>query len=284
MDGLRARARARIQADGLGRGLGKALRWRFVHGIGSARRGIGARLIGPQSPVDPTPMEGALRWLAARENFTIVQIGAYVGDSSNDPLYCFLREALPGHPDRRAVLVEPVGDYFTALQDAYRGLPNVELENVAIADEPGERDFYRLAPNTDLSDRGEDWQELTQLGSLRPERMTEVWERVEGHTGKQRFWHEHSSVERVQCLTLEQLLRRHGLEHVDLLQIDTEGYDYEILRTIDFSRLRPPLINYERILLGEDEPACRRMLTEAGYILLDWGLDTLAVLASRPDS
>ena len=73
---------------------------------------------------------------------------------------------------------------------------------------------------------------------------------------------------------------------MDLLQIDTEGYDYEILRTIDFSRLRPRFINYERELLQDDGPACRSMLSAAGYVLFDWGeddKDTLAVALTSID-
>ncbi|MBK9465376.1 MAG: FkbM family methyltransferase [Chitinophagaceae bacterium] len=33
--------------------------------------------------------------------------------------------------------------------------------------------------------------------------------------------------------------------HVDLLLIDTEGYDFEILKTIDFSNFRPDLLIFE---------------------------------------
>jgi hypothetical protein len=110
--------------------------------------------------------------------------------------------------------------------------------------------------------------------------MTDLWltegkgERRRWYDEGQEFWHQHSAVEKVQCWTFHQLLERHGLDHVDLLQIDAEGYDYEILRTVDFSRVRPRFINYEREILLEDEPACRAMLTDAGYVLFDWGQDT----------
>ena len=69
-------------------------------------------------------MEGVFRWLAARDSFAVVQIGAYVGNSPNDPLYDFLRATLPGHPASVAVLVEPVRESFDALRDAYGDLPS----------------------------------------------------------------------------------------------------------------------------------------------------------------
>ena len=126
---------------------------------------------------------------------------------------------------------------------------------------------------------------LTQLGSLREDRMTNLWQRYEqelfDREGVEQdfaaFWHEHRIVERVHCTTLEQLSTDYRLAQMDLLQIDAEGYDYSILRTLDFSRIRPRFINYERVLLQDDEPACREMLTSAGYELFDWGQDTLCV-------
>jgi len=225
-------------------------------------------------------MEGVFGWLAARDAFAVVQIGAYVGQSPNDPLYEFLHAALPSRPASVAVLVEPVREYFEALHDAYRDLPGVRLENVAIAEKEDDRDFYRLAPGVDPTQHGQhEW--LAQLGSLRADRMTDLFDRHESDRQAKDFWHQHHTVEKVHCWSFEQLLERHELNHVDLLQIDAEGYDYEILRSIDFERLRPRFVNYERVLLNEDEPACRRMLIDAGYVLFDWAKDTLAVAVAR---
>ena len=36
-----------------------------------------------------------------------------------------------------------------------------------------------------------------------------------------------------------------GLERVDLIQIDAEGYDWPIIRSIDFARLRPRILRFE---------------------------------------
>ena len=228
-------------------------------------------------------MEGALAWLAARPSFTIVQIGAYVGNSDNDPLYAFLRAQLPSHPDAVTVLVEPIATYFEQLQANYADLPSVQMDNVAIAETEGPRDLFRLGGVDPAAHGQPDW--LTQLGSLREDRMTELWERYEQRLfdseGRQDdirgFWHAHRVVERVNCITFHQLLERHGINTLDLLQIDAEGYDYNILKTIDFKRIRPRFINYERVLLHDDEAACRALMSAAGYRLIDWGQDTLCV-------
>jgi hypothetical protein len=74
-------------------------------------------------------------------------------------------------------------------------------------------------------------------------------------------------------------MERHRISEIDLLQIDAEGYDYEILKSIDFSTWSGPrLINYERVLLLDQEDECRAMLKAAGYKLALRGQDTLATL------
>lgn len=238
----------------------------------------------PQAPpAQPrTLMDFALDWLASHSRFSIVQIGAYIGNTVNDPLHGFLVRELPRKPESTVVLVEPVADYFARLQDAYAGLPGIRLENVAIAEQAGQRDFYRLG--ADPAEHGHpEW--LSQLGSLQPTRMTVMWDHYEqglmdqlGETADlKEWWLRHRVIEPVSCITLSQLLDRHDLTQLDLLQIDAEGYDYEILRTIDFSHVRPRFVNYERVLLHDDEAACRSMMMAAGYVLFDFGQDTLCV-------
>jgi len=99
--------------------------------------------------------------------------------------------------------------------------------------------------------------------------MEELWDQHERMEDAQAFYLEHRVVERVNSIPLDQLLRRHGLSSLDLLQIDVEGYDYEILKTLDFDQIRPLFINYERVLLADTEEECRQMLVGQGYVLMD---------------
>lgn len=101
---------------------------------------------------------------------------------------------------------------------------------------------------------------LSQLSSLKKKRMEELCDQHERMEDAQAFYLEHRVVERVNSIPLDQLLRRHGLSSLDLLQIDVEGYDYEILKTLDFDQIRPLFINYERVLLADTEEECRQML------------------------
>ena len=42
--------------------------------------------------------------------------------------------------------------------------------------------------------------------------------------------------EDVECISMDSLFRNLEIDRLDLLQIDTEGYDAEIIREIDFKK------------------------------------------------
>jgi hypothetical protein len=89
------------------------------------------------------------------------------------------------------------------------------------------------------------------------------------------------TAETVLCVTFDALLKRHHVERVDLLQIDVEGYDYELVKSFDFGRIKPRLIRYEHRHLGfSDKRACRMHLKKEGYEILEMEHDTGAVLRS----
>ena len=70
----------------------------------------------------------------------------------------------------------------------------------------------------------------------------------------------------VECLTVNELLRRDHITHIDLLHIDAEGHDWVILQQFDFSLLRPKIVLFEyKYLNREDQEAARKMMQDAGY-------------------
>ena len=69
---------------------------------------------------------------------------------------------------------------------------------------------------------------------------------------------------------------------VDLVQIDAEGHDYEIIRSIGFDAVPPAIFRYEHALLSErDRNACLALLAKEGYRFLLEDFDTTAVLRDR---
>jgi hypothetical protein len=87
---------------------------------------------------------------------------------------------------------------------------------------------------------------------------------------------------RVSMLTLHSLLRKHGIDRISLLQVDTEGSECRIVLAALREGLRPEIINYEYIHADPRQRLkCKRLLAECGYDFIDVGRDTLAVRQSK---
>jgi hypothetical protein len=78
-------------------------------------------------------------------------------------------------------------------------------------------------------------------------------------------------------MTLSSLLAKHAVQTVDLLQIDAEGYDYEILKTIDFREIKPKIIRFEHAHLGPAEKGeCIELLISQDYRVVTGAHDMTA--------
>jgi FkbM family methyltransferase len=190
-----------------------------------------------------------------------VEIGSNDGDQHDH-----LRPIVLSHP-WSGIMVEPVPYVFERLRRNYVELPRIALANVAIAGHDGSVPFYHLAPPSESErDRLPSWYDA--VGSLSREVVLS-------------HGHDIPDIESrlvctvVPCLTFQSLCRRYGLERVDLLAIDTEGYDSEVIRHIDFAAYRPRLLAYEHFHLSAEERArCRELLEGVGYETLEEGFDT----------
>ena len=165
-----------------------------------------------------------------------IQIGANDG-FTGDPLH-----ELITRPDTRwrGVLIEPVAHLFAELSKRYANKPALRLERAAIGERDGEITIHRL----DTTAHDPLW--LEQVPSIEPEILRRTAQQL-GASDKA------TVTETVACLSVATLLARHGIEHLDLLVIDTEGWDWRILRQFDLGALRPELILYEHQHLGEEE-------------------------------
>ena len=79
----------------------------------------------------------------------------------------------------------------------------------------------------------------------------------------------------VPCLTFESLCRKHGVDRLDVLLIDAEGYDWEIVRRLDLEARHPRVLVYEHYHLPAPVRAEARAHLEArGYRTVEEGFDT----------
>jgi FkbM family methyltransferase len=166
------------------------------------------------------------------------------------------------------IMVEPIPYLFERLRENYRGIPRLAFENVAIADQEGTRELYYIPP-TGESDLPF-WYDA--LGSFQKDTLI--------HASEWDVPHVEDRIEaiEVRCITFDQLCERNGVTRIDLVQIDTEGYDYEIIKLIDFRRLAPRLLIFEhKHLTPEDARDCVGLLRSHGYELVGDGEDGLCL-------
>jgi len=201
---------------------------------------------------------------------TFVEIG------SNDGLqHDHIRElVLAG--EWTGVMVEPVPYVFERLRENYAGVERVRLENAAVGVTDGTVPFFHLvdAPEEERR-RLPDWYD--GIGSFSREAVL-------SHRAHMPDIEERLVQRDVTALTFASLLRKHGLERVDLLVVDTEGYDWEILRHVDFDAVRPLLLVYEHFHLApQDRAACREHLHGVGYETMEEGFDTFCLATGAPE-
>lgn len=168
------------------------------------------------------------------------------------------------------IMVEPVPYVFLRLQERYRDHPQIRLENAAITDRDGTMPFFHLREAAgDEQSQLPEWYDA--LGSFSRDVVLSHATAIEDLESR--------LVEIVvPTLTFTSLLAKHAVESVDLVLVDTEGYDAEIINSIDVSAHRPSLLVYEHYHLRSGErSACLRRLEDAGYLAMEEGFDTFCV-------
>lgn len=203
----------------------------------------------------------ALRVLAEADLF-FVQVGAFDG-RTGDQLHPWVARY-----DWSGILVEPQPRYFAELQRTYANRPKLMLRNIAISEVPEVRPLYTIREGVPGLPK---W--APQVASFdRTHLESRGWGRDDEETIEE---------VQVQCLPLSDLLQ--GVDRVDLLQVDVEGYDAEIIRLFDFDRFRPAIVRFEsRHLSRADHDSAVRRLVSYGYRVAVGYRDTLAWQSDTP--
>jgi FkbM family methyltransferase len=176
----------------------------------------------------------------------------------------------------RGLMVEPVPHVFERLRENYGDLDRVALVNAAIAPTGGTLPFYHLA-EADPREREDlpDWYD--SVGSFSREKVLEQKRSIP------------DVEERIRCLEVpampfDALCAEQGVDRVDLILTDTEGFDAEILGSIDFDAWRPRLVVYEHFHLdAEVREATAERLRGFGYRTMEEGFDTFCLREANGD-
>ena len=206
-----------------------------------------------------------------------VQVGANDG-KTNDPVHRYLT----GY-GWRGLLVEPLVDVFEQeLKKTYAGFPNVTLANVALAPTNGSLPLYRVAISRARWATGLSGFRRDNLENHIANGYIEKKAKAEG-VAMPSAPNDVIEVVRVPTKTVATLLTEHKVDRFDVLCIDTEGFDFEVLKLFDFKAQRPEFVLFESKNLADDDyVAAKKMLADAGYRLFWNNGDTFAVRLGTP--
>ena len=138
--------------------------------------------------------------------------------------------------DTNVLLVEPIKSAFEQLEKNYSGYKNVKFVNKAIDIKSGKRDIFSVNPKYydfyEKKYQSNDVSWLTVLASFHKNHL-------EYHGIKSN----HIQSTEIDCINFKELIDQYNFENLDLLVVDTEGYD-EILITnfIQNTNIRPLII------------------------------------------
>lgn len=191
-------------------------------------------------------------------NVFFMQIGANEG-KTEDPIYPHVMLH-----KWKGIFVEPQPAEFAQLCKNYDGRSGLRFENLAISGKKEERTLFYIENS---KKQLPDW--VSKLSSFDRKITEEV---IEVHPEAK------VAEMTVPCNTVNSVLTKHKTKQLDLLYIDTEGYDFEIIKTIDFEKVKPSLIVFEHRHLSEDDfAACTSLVEKHGYRMFKDKYDGVAI-------
>jgi FkbM family methyltransferase len=158
-----------------------------------------------------------------KENGVFVQIGTNDG---NDDFIKIVNENKPS----KIILVEPNFSLNEKIKQNYKEIKNYIIENYAItSDNMGMVELVvpKNDPKTGKSVNGVSYGDKG-FTLIPMDDWGNDFEKIESKS-----------------ISFNELCKKHNLTHIDYLHIDTEGYDAEIIKSIDFDSIDINIIKYE---------------------------------------
>jgi FkbM family methyltransferase len=196
-----------------------------------------------------------------------LQIGANDGQLAENLHHSFMSS------DWRAVMLEPLPDLFEKLRKTYASKPKFRLINAALTPQDGVANIRRIPPEDVRSD--ELW--AHGIASLEDAPQSSFKAGGEVSLDLATDLTARSRLEEIKTISFSTLVKQTGLDKIDYLQIDTEGYDLIVLRQVDFSLFEPRLICCEIFNLSEsDRSEVVKLLQSLHYNIVLSRWDVLA--------
>ncbi|ETA70959.1 FkbM family methyltransferase [Candidatus Pelagibacter ubique] len=161
-------------------------------------------------------------------NFGLVVIGAHFG--------VWLKDQINSVNNEKILLVEPVPYNYNRLKEDFKNNKNIHICTNAVFSENKIRKFYYVNENS-IPKLGKHW--ASGIGSFNKNHILE-------HKTKRFKIEDHDIVEiDIEFITFDSLIKKYLIKSIDKLQIDVEGAEYEILKSIDFKAIEIKSIQFE---------------------------------------
>lgn len=155
--------------------------------------------------------------------FTFLQIGANDGVSF-DPVFNYVKLLSP-----KGFLVEPIPEHFVNLKKNYSNRKDLTFINAAIvANSYSSEDFNLFTVNKGKND----W--TKGISSFSREHLIQCG-----------IAEENIKKVSVKALRYQDIISEYGIDTIDVVIIDTEGYDYELIKSFPFESFLPSIIHFE---------------------------------------
>lgn len=205
------------------------------------------------------------RILVGKHNVRFVQVGSNDG-RFGDPIAPLIKE----DESWSGIFIEPVPYAFERLKDHYGNADRFTFEQLAIGEEFEKKTFYYVSEEAknSLGSRLPPWYD--QLGSFE---RGHIVKHLDGMLAP------YIVEADIQCVPLSYIFEKNAVQSIDLLHIDTEGFDYRVLRQFDISKYKPPVILFEhKHLPSEELKQAYASLLAHRYRIKVLNGDTLALL------
>ena len=153
-------------------------------------------------------------------HFELVIIGAHIGVHIIDQIKLF--------KNQKILLIEPVPHNLKTLRANVAKYRNIIIEPITIGQKKEIREFYFIKEKS-IGKLKKHW--ASGIGSFNKEHIL-------SHKTK-RFKVNDSDINKIniQCLSINDLIKKYSISSINTLQIDVEGAEYEILSELDFNRI-----------------------------------------------
>jgi FkbM family methyltransferase len=198
------------------------------------------------------------------ELFSFIQIGANDGKS-----FDYLFEIVSTRKSN-GIVVEPIVDYFNELVENYKYYPQIIKINKAVHPSKTESTIYKI--NNLATYKYPDW--VKGIASFDP-----------SHFKNLKISSNDIIEEQVECDHLMNIIKANYFSnHIDFIQIDTEGFDAEVIKMLDFSYLRPKILKFENVSLSKNDMIdVKKIIYRNNYYLFNEGNDSIAVDLKKVD-